>query len=267
MSHARAVVLLLTVILTSLCSLAQSSDGSQPAVESAVNNQGSESAQDDATVKEITDQIKHVKAIQDALKGEDPDFGLVLGIGSLVTGPGVTDYQNQSNVIHSSYLGRATPQLLTGVSFRTNIPNFRKFQGGSNGAIWQKRPWNAFLSLKFAPGSSQTLNGFVLGGSWAFAHYLNALIGFALTPVNEPSPGFKATAAQFVIGQQKQGLDLNFDPNAMLRNAPNAFDGFPVTDSSGRLIYQGDPLTVHYRGGVVFGVSVPIYFKSVFGGS
>ena len=82
MSHARAVVLLLTVILTSLCSLAQSSDGSQPAVESAANNQGSESAQDDATVKEITDQIKHVKAIQDALKGEDPDFGLVLGIGS-----------------------------------------------------------------------------------------------------------------------------------------------------------------------------------------
>jgi hypothetical protein len=57
---------------------------------------------------------------------------------------------------------------------------------------------------------------------------------------------------------------MNFDPNAMLDNAPNAFDGFPVTDPTGKLIYAGNPLTVHYHGGLVLGVSIPIYFSSVF---
>jgi hypothetical protein len=82
--------------------------------------------------------------------------------------------------------------------------------------------------------------------------------------VNEASPGFRVTASQFVANQQKLGLDLNFDPNAMLANRRNAFDGFPVTDASGKLIYQGNPLSVHYRGGAVFGVSFPIYFHSYF---
>ena len=118
--------------------------------------------------------------------------------------------------------------------------------------------------MKFSPGSSQVLNGYVIGGSYAIAHYLNALIGFALTPVNEPAPGFRVTASQFVASQQKQGQYLNFNPVNMLNNAQNAFDGFPVTDPTGKLIYQGNPLTVYYRGGVIFGVSIPIYFGSVF---
>ncbi len=129
---------------------------------------------------------------------------------------------------------------------------------------WEKRPWNAFVSVKFAPGSSQTINGFVVGASYSLTKYLSALVGFALTPINEPAPGFRTTAAQFVIAQQKQGQYLNFDPNAMLSNQRNAFDGFPVTDPTGKLIYSGNPLTVHYHGGAVFGVSIPIYFSSAF---
>lgn len=228
---------------------------------------------DDKDVKDIKAAAARVKAIKEALKEEDPDWALVLGIGSLVKGK-ETDYQNESNVIHSSNLGRATPQLLTGVSFRSNVPNimrrYRVKAGECKGdapcpvELWQRRPWSGFVSLKFAPGASQVLNGYVIGGSYALTHHLNALIGFALTPVNEPAPGFRTVAAQFVQAQQAQGQYLSFNPSAMLHNDQNAFDGFPVTDSNGKLIYQGNPLTVHYRGGVVFGVSIPVYFGSVF---
>jgi hypothetical protein len=218
------------------------------------------------TNKQITDAVQQNvdtrKAIDEALKGEnDLDFALVLGIGSLIRASNYTDYSNQANVLHSNNIGRATPQFLTGVSFRSKIPNVKWFSGKET---WQQRPWNAFVSVKFAPNTSQTINGFVFGASYSATKYMNILVGYSLTPINEPSPGFRQTAAQFVTAQQKQQLDLQFDPNAMLKNTPNAFDGFPVTDPTGKLIYAGDPLTVHYRGGVLLGVSIPIYFSSVF---
>jgi hypothetical protein len=216
-----------------------------------------------------------VKSIQSALATEDSDFALVLGLGSLVVNHGVTDYQNQSNVIHATNLGRATPQLLTGVAFRSKIQNlvarYRRMDLCNAGSqrqvppcaeLWQKRPWSAFVSLKIAPGASQLINGYVIGGTFSIAPHLDALVGFALSPINEPAPGFRVTASQFVSNQQKLGQLLNFDPNAMLSGSPDAFDGFPVTDSIGKLIYPGDPLTVHYRGSMVFGVSFPIYFRS-----
>ena len=92
-----------------------------------------------------------------------------------------------------------------------------------------------------------------MGLWWALpilTKYLGSLFGFALTPINEPAPGFRTTAAQFVIAQQKQGQYLNFDPNAMLSNQRNAFDGFPVTDPTGKFIYSGNPLTIHLNGGL-----------------
>jgi len=130
--------------------------------------------------------------------------------------------------------------------------------------LWEERPLSAFVSVKFSPGSSQTINGYVLGGSFALAHHIDFLVGFSLTPISEPAPGFRVTASQFVAAEQSHGRALAFDSQAMAANLPNAFDGFPVTDTSGKLIYQGDPVTVHYRGGVVLGVSIPLYFKSVF---
>lgn len=243
----------------------------------------------------VTQQVKNVKAIKDALASDsDLDFSLVVGIASLIVVSGSTDYSDQSNVIHSNNLGKATPQFLAGVAFRSHLANVlprywgcpwnsgttdKNTEGASQQAQsskpatgkacsyaepWEKRPWNAFVSVKFAPGSSQTINGFVVGASYSLTKYLSALVGFALTPINEPAPGFRTTAAQFVIAQQKQGQYLNFDPNAMLSNQRNAFDGFPVTDPTGKLIYSGNPLTVHYHGGAVFGVSIPIYFSSAF---
>lgn len=263
------------------------------------------------TANAVAEKVNEVADIRKALNADtDLDFSLVVGIASLIVVSGSTDYSDQSNVIHSNNLGKATPQFLTGVSFRSPLPNILpRYHGctwnvtppipsdktapaaggaGTDKALpqgagspgnkpgsgtgsacayaepWQKRPWNGFVSVKFQPGSSQTISGFVFGASYALTKYLNALVGFALTPVNEPSPGFRTTAAQFVTAQQKLGQDLNFNPTAMLNNSPNAFDGFPVTDSTGKLIYSGNPLTVHYHGGAVFGVSIPIYFSSVF---
>ena len=224
----------------------------------------------------IQDTAKNFKDIQKALATQDPDFALVLGVASLIVRPTSADYENQSNVIHTTNLGRATPQLLTGISFRTKIPSlFGRYRSRPQckpdenseenrcAELWQKRPWNAFLSLKLAPGASQTLSGFVFGGSYAIAHHLDLLLGIALTPINEPAPGFRIAAANYVRDQQKQGQYLNFNPDNMSANAPAAFDGFPVTDPAGRLIYQGNPLTVHYRAGAIFGVSIPIYFNSI----
>jgi hypothetical protein len=280
------------------------------------------------TAETVAQQVKDVKAIRDALNADsDLDFSLVVGIASLIVVSGSTDYSDQSNVIHSNYLGKATPQFLAGVSFRSHLPNILpRYHGcpwdqkapAATGATdttqtagtsppagsqivktptvgtvaeqvkdvktiedalrakdkpgnacdyaepWQKRPWNAFVSVKFAPGASQTVNGFVFGASYAITKYLSALVGFSLTPINEPAPGFRTAAVQFVTAEQKQGQYLNFNPIAMQNSSPNAFDGFPVTDPTGKLIYSGNPLTVHYHGGAVFGVSIPIYFSSVF---
>ena len=263
----------LVISTTLLCSnlVAQAPPPVKPTTDQSNNT--------DPAVTDIQNTAAKVKAIKDALKEDDPDWALVLGIGSLVRSSS-TDYQDESNVIRAANLGRATPQLLTGVSFRTNIPNLvHKFQIKAddkkkcNGSIpdvcpvplWARRPFSGFVSVKFSPGSSQVLNGYAIGGSYAIAHYLNVLIGFSLTPVNEASPGFRVTASQYVLSQQKQGQYLNFNPTALLNNEQNAFDGFPVADpATQKLSYQGNPLTIHYRGGVIVGVSIPIYFGSVF---
>lgn len=233
-----------------------------------------------ASQTQVTAMQKQIDSIEDSLKKPDSDFAVTIGVGSLILNQGVTDYSNSSNILQSNNLGRATPQYLLGVSMRTAVPNFAHLGANvdrdvdhckgdnlrSKCELWRRRPWEGFVSLKFAPQSSQTINGYVIGGSYAIARYLDALIGYALSPVNEPAPGFRVSASQFVTAQQMQGLDVNFNPAAMLQNAQNAFDGFPLTDSTGKLIYKGNALTVHYRGGVIFGVSIPFAFSSIFGG-
>ena len=306
-SWSLVLILLLLPFAISLVAAAQEPGNTNPPPDATptassrdANAAPARSLQDD-----VTSLKNQLKEIQDSLKQEkeDPDFSLVLGIGSLIVGPGVTDYKVESNVVRATNLGRATPQFLAGVAFRSRLPslqarfrnpgepprepkdqddpkykeNFLKYQRRllqyqrnlpkyKNSELWERNPWAGFVSIKFSPDASQAINGYVIGGLYSITHYLNALIGFALTPVNEPAPGFRLTASQFVAAQQAQGQLLNFDPTAMLQNRQNAFDGFSVTDATGRLIYQGSPTTLHYRGGAVFGVSIPIYFKSIFGG-
>ena len=229
----------------------------QPAAKPADDGQG-----DIAAISKSVEEIKAALA-----KDQDPDFALVLGLGSLLVRHNVTDYLNQSNVLQSTSLGRATPQLLAGVSFRTRLPSpLARFRGADCGCeLWEQRPWSAFVSVKFSPGSSQAVNGYVIGGSFALAHHVDVLVGYSLTPINEPSPGLRAIAYQYVVERQKKNALPNFDANALAANDSQAFDGFSLTDADGKLIYNGNPLTVHYRGSTLVGVSIPVYFKTAFG--
>lgn len=242
--------------------------GAQPAGSASGGAQPSGNPPAPATKDDVKTLQDQMKQLHDDLKAQEAesDYLLVIGVGSLVNA-GHSDYENASNVLNAKNLGHSSPQFLAGVAFRTQVPNFPIFCDKSTTCkdVWRQRPFSAFLSIKFAPNSSEVLNGYVLGGSYSFAHHLDALIGFALSKSNEPSPGFRKVAAQVVREGQPKGLYTTFDPVAMEQNKDNAFDGFPLTNvQTGALIYQGNALATHYRGGVVFGVSFPISFKSIF---
>jgi hypothetical protein len=241
------------------------------------------------TAAKSQDPQEKVKELEAELRNaNDPQFALVLGLGSLLLHPSRTDYVHESNVLHATNLGPATPQLMAGVSFRTELPSpFARFRGkpcsedipgGGSGSpsgsgrdprcqAWKIHPWSAFVSLKFSPSSSEAIDGYVLGGSFSITRHLDILLGFALSPVNEPGPGFRTTAARFVREQLARGEVADFSPEQMLANSRNAFDGFGTIDAAGRVIFVGEPLAVRYRGSVIVGVSIPIYFRTALSGS
>lgn len=197
---------------------------------------------------------------------KDSDFDLVLGVGSLIVGSDVSDYKvnSQTNVFDVSNVGRATPQLLTGGAFKLPFGNFSK-------RIGVAQPWYSFVSLKFAPDSSQTFSGYVVGGSYKISKSLAFLAGFALTPVNEPSPGFRAAAVQAVSQNPNVPIYQRFNLNALQSNSQNAFDGFPTfaqtsTGPTTTRLFNGNPTVTHYRGGLVIGVSIPISLKAQLSG-
>ncbi len=232
------------------------------------------------------DLTTKVAKIEDELaRRKDSDFELQLGIGSLIRNGTYSDYAINSNVLSTSGLGKATPQYLVGVGLRTPIPNFKHLgpnkdeckaarmlrtgqltqdaatRANSQGCpYYREKPFSGFLSLKFSPQSSSSIVGYVLGGSYSAGHYLNILMGFGLTPASEPSHGLRVAASQYVLAQQKLGVLMNYDANALLNDNNNAFDGFSLLDSSGKLLYNGTPLEPHYRGGFIVGVAIPINF-------
>lgn len=133
---------------------------------------------------------------------------LVLGIGTLLVGNS-TNYKINStaNVLEGAVIGKAAPQLMAGVDFRLPIPGF------SAGAHHSRAdPWNAFVSLTFAPNSTQTLTGLIFGLDYRVSSHLSILGGFALTPFNEPSPGFRNAAIAAVTATP--GAYPGFTPSA-----------------------------------------------------
>src|SRR5258708_403016 len=202
--------------------------------------------------------------------GTGGDFDLMLGVGSLILKGDVTDYKtnNQNSVLATTNLGRATPQLLTGASFRLPFGNLSK---GAKRRIGP-RPWYAFLSLKFSPESSQTFSGYVIGGSYKLSKSFAFLAGYALTPIQEHSPGFRSAAVQVVNQNPTVPIYQRFDANALQHNSPNAYDGFPlfVQNASGPTttrVFAGDPTGVHYHGGLIICVPIPISLKTQLAGS
>lgn len=201
--------------------------------------------------------------------GTGGEFDLVLGIGSLIVNSNVTDYKvnNQNSVLETTNLGRATPQLLTGGAFRLPFGNFSK---GATKRFGQ-RPWYAFLSLKFSPQSSQTFSGYVLGGSYKLSKLFSVLAGYSLTPIQEPSPGFRSAAVQVVTQNPTVPIYQRFNTTALQQNSLNAYDGFPLfvqtpAGPTTTRVFDGDPTVVHYHGGFVIGVAIPISLQAQLGG-
>ena len=195
-------------------------------------------------------------------------LNLVLGVGTLLSGNHTNYTVNSStNVLQTSNIGAATPQLLTGVSFRLPIAGF-----STKTHLSVRQPWDAFVSLKFAPGTTQTLNGFVFGASYRVASHLGIMAGYALSPNMEPSPGFINAAVAAV--QKNPTQYPNFNASTLAANGQNAFDGFPLlqqplpsgsSSSTNANLYAGNPLGTHYRGGLILGITIPVSVGQLLG--
>jgi hypothetical protein len=180
---------------------------------------------------------------------EDSNYTLVLGIGSQIINANHSDYKVSNDILQAKTQGKATPLLLTGVAFRLPVPK-----------------WNAFVSLRFAPDSNHTFNGYVFGATYRVSKYLDLLAGLSFAPYDQASPGFRKLAAQAVRDQPN--LYRTFDAAAIEADKANALDGFPLLQSgSSTRIYGGDPTTTHYRSGFVAGISIPVSFGAKLGGS
>ncbi len=208
------------------------------------------------------------KSKGNASKNPDEDnVDVMLGISSLITNPGNTNYGIVNNsVLQAKILGSATPQFLTGLSFTLPFDRPCRWRAGDD----SPRPWRAFVSLKFTPGSNETTNGYVIGGSYRLGKLLDVLAGFALTPISEVSPGFQRAAIQAVKDNPSLDAYRAFNTDAMARNTLNAFDGFPILRQTGTgpqsTVYAGEALTTHYRGGFIIGIAFPLRLKALLTG-
>jgi hypothetical protein len=197
---------------------------------------------------------------------------MLLGVGSRVGGPGVTNYKTTSaNILEATNLGRATPQALVGLGFPICV-----LTGGGNGAEsgpskFCRNPvgsrLSVFVSAQFGTGAESAITGFTIGGGVHISKALHFLAGFSMSPIDEPSPGFRNAAFQYVSSHAGQYPGIN--PAALAANKEDAFDGLqyvipPAAGSSGpgTSIYPGDVLTTHYRGGFFIGVAFPLSLKS-----
>ena len=111
--------------------------------QKTASSPASTTAQVDLLQKSVSDQQTQINSITNALSTQkDSDFSIVMGVGSLIVGTGVTDYKNASNILEATSLGRATPQLMTGVAFRSKIPSLT-------------RPWRATTNLCTTTAATQ----------------------------------------------------------------------------------------------------------------
>jgi hypothetical protein len=220
-------------------------------------------------------------------------FEVLTGVGAVLAGVEATSYKISSDTLTATNVGRKTPEILLGGGFilpwRKGGKWIEKAYCGPDedrqaakaagqtpsdncqpGAAYDHyRPWETFLSIRFAPASDQTINGFVLGGGYRITKYFSMMVGYSVTPIDEPSPGFRVAAAQTVTANPTIFPYARFNPLDLLRNKAGAFDGFPVFlyNASGATttkIFLGNPTVTHHRSGIYFGVGIPLNFTALF---
>ena len=224
---------------------------------------------------------------------EEPPNGVELEVGlvSRIGGPAISNYQSNNAILTMTNLGRATPQLLTGLGFsfcergRTTTTttitadratqmitrNGAEFNGFCRNRIASKL--GVFVAAQFGSGSNQTVTGYSVGLTYGLGKYLRFLAGFSETPVSEVSPGFRNAAAQYVA--KNPALFPGISPAGLSANAYGAFDGIQTTITAPAagaapttlIYYPGAVTETHYRGGFMIGVSLPINIFNLFGGN
>ena len=211
-----------------------------------------------------------------------------VGVASRIGGPGISNYSSTNGTLSLTNLGRATPQLLTGVGFSCDTSTKTTTSVAPSGAALlslQKTGDNntfcnswaghfgAFVSVQIGAGSSQTISGYSVGLTYPVGKYLRLLAGFSMTPTDEISPGFANAAAQYVT--KNPTLFPGVNPANLASNSYGAFDGIQTTTTapmvaavpSATIYYPGSATETRYRGGFIIGVALPINIYNLLGGN
>ena len=298
-----AVSLIVLALQTSKLSAQQStppspeaestSAGKEPAAKdtAAKDSTGKDSAEKDSTSKNT--KPKSVAAQNNAPEFDHHAFELVTGVGAEVAGEEATSYKvdTTNNALSQTNVGRKTVEILLGGGFilpwhvgggwiersYCGTPSAEQQASGQKAlcreggdtAYKGYRPWEVFLSIRFAPASDQTINGFVVGGGYRITKYLTLLTGYAVTPFNEPTHGFRMAASQVVAANPTITPYNHFNADDLLQNRPGAFDGFPLFlyNANGvttTKLFPTSPTVVHYHSGIYFGVGVPLNLTALF---
>jgi len=224
---------------------------------------------------------------------------LITGVGATLAGLEATSYKVANDALSSANVGRKTPEILLGGGFilpwRRSGGWIEKAYCGAGdaqvgaaraagqdppeisddckpgGAYYHYRPWQAFVSIRFAPASDQTINGFVLGGSYRLTKYFSFIVGYSVTPVDEPSRGFRIAASQIVAANPTISPYSRYNANDILHadERPGVLDGFPlfIYDANGvttQKLFPNSPTVTHYRSGIYFGVGIPLNLTTLF---
>ena len=196
-----------------------------------------------------------------------------IGIGSRIGGPSISNYQSTNGILSLTNLGRATPQLLTGLGFN---PCAESTTTNPETGLCSKpvlRHIGAFASVQFVAGSNQSISGYSVGITYEVGSHLRLLTGFSLTPVDEISHGFANAAAQYVM--KNPALFPGVNPSDLASRAYGAFDGIQTTATApaegtapgAAIYYPGAVTETHYRGGFLIGIALPIDIFNLFSGS
>lgn len=201
-----------------------------------------------------------------------------VGMGSRIGGPQISNYQltgetaSVTKTLSLTNLGRATPQLLTGLGFSCDTTKSGADNSKFCDSIYGKH-LGVFASAQFGSGSNQAITGYSIGTTYALYTNLRLLAGFSMTPVSEVSPGFENAAAQYVA--KNPTLFPGVNSANLASGAYGAFDGIQTTTTAPAagapptavIYYPGSVTETHYRGGFLIGVAFPINVYNLISGN
>lgn len=195
-------------------------------------------------------------------------FEVMTGVGASFMPIESTSYKLDAtnNALSQTNVGRKHIELLLGGGFI--LPLWQRQGKGADPDYKNFRPLETFLSIRFAPGSDQTYTGFVIGGGYRIQKYFSLLMGYSLTPIDEPTDGFRRAAAQVVAANPNIFPYNHYSASDLANNKPGAFDGFPLFlyNASGvttSKIFPTSPTVTHSRSGIFFGVGIPVNLSAL----